>query len=137
MAAFTPRRNGSIRQGLLVQANGLLRLCRAQESSQPQPHRENTGRRIQGSGRRRRHELAGLVREIVHRDGVLVVGNRAGVVLQIVLLMDATLHVFPGVAGLRDIEEIPIDAAFEIKRIGDRIVRIGLLIGDSGDVGRL
>ena len=110
----------------------------AEQPRQAQADREHAGRRIEFSGGRGRrgYQLASFVADVIHRDRLLVVRNRASVVLQIILLVDSTLHVFPGIAGLRDLEEVPIDPAFKIKRIADRIVGIVFLIRYSRDIGR-
>ena len=71
--------------------------------------------------------LASLVLKAIHRKRRLVVTNRVGNIVQIILEVNPALQIFPGILRLRDAEQIPVDFALKIKRIGMWIVGVAAL----------
>src|SRR6266446_8173175 len=93
------------------------------------------GRPVPRLYRCERHDLAGNAKA-VHRKRSLIVVDGIANVVQVVLIMNATLQVIPRVLRLRDTQEVPIDLSFEIKGIRLRVVGIaGLKF--SGSIGHV
>ncbi len=111
----------------------VLGLRFAQQIAKPQPHREHAGSRSQLSRNVAIHQsgcrddLAGLALQTVHRKRCLIVADRVRNVVHVVLIVHPALEVVPGILRLRDAEQVPVDLALEIERIGFWIIRIGAL----------